>query len=213
MSIERETVELLVQASRIWNFESLRNGLRDREWMALRFLARANRFSRSPSALAGFIRTTRATASQIVKVLEKKGCLARIPSSEDKRSVMLRVTPQGQKLLGNDPINYLVNAVAALDVPCRTSLGDAVRRMLDGLATTEYRLDAHVCRECMFLVESGGSVGKNKAQTDFTCRFFRALISPSETELLCIGFESQRSRPPTAEQRPHDPSGSKSGRY
>ena len=70
MPLAREAVELLVQAARAWYFEGNQHGLRDREWMALRFLGRANRFSRTPSALAGFIGATRATASQIVKTLE-----------------------------------------------------------------------------------------------------------------------------------------------
>jgi MarR family transcriptional regulator, negative regulator of the multidrug operon emrRAB len=194
MSIARETVELLVQASRIWHFERAKHGLRDREWMALRFLARANRFSRTPSALASFVRTTRATASQIVKALEKMGYLARIPSSVDRRSVMLCVTPQGKKLLGNDPINYLVNAVAALDANYQTNFGNTFRQVLDGLETTSYRIDASICRDCMFLVESAVNNGTGKVRTEFTCRFFRSSISVSEIDLLCISFERRRAR-------------------
>ena len=82
------------------------------------------------------------------------GYLARIPSSVDRRSVMLCVTPQGKKLLGNDPINYLVNAVAALHVNYQTNFGNTFRQVLDGLETTSYRFDASICRDCMFLVES-----------------------------------------------------------
>src|SRR5437762_12104009 len=115
MPLERETLELLVQAATGWYFEGHRHGLRDREWMALRFLGRANRFSQTPSALAGFIGTTRATASQIVKILEKNSFLVRKPSREDKRSVMLCLTAQGEKCLNeHDPINHVLNAVAAL---------------------------------------------------------------------------------------------------
>ena len=115
MPLAREAVELLVQAARAWYFEGNQHGLRDREWMALRFLGRANRFSRTPSALAGFIGATRATASQIVKTLEGKSFLVRKPSHEDKRSVVLHVTAQGEKCLSqHDPINHVVNAVTAL---------------------------------------------------------------------------------------------------
>src|SRR5713226_10703039 len=116
MPFAREAVELLVQAASTWYFEGDQHGLRDREWMALRFLGRANRFSRTPSALAGFIGATKATASQIVKALEKKSYLVRKPSQEDKRSVMLCVTSQGEKcLVQHDPINLLLNAVAGLE--------------------------------------------------------------------------------------------------
>jgi len=50
MNLARESIELLGQIARILWFEGARHGLRDREWMALRFLSHANRFSRTPSA-------------------------------------------------------------------------------------------------------------------------------------------------------------------
>src|SRR3954465_8598597 len=115
MPLAREAVELLVQASRAWYFDGNQHGLRDRQWMALRFLGRANRFSRTPSALAGFIGATRATASQIVKTLEGKSFLVRRPSHEDKRSVVLHVTRLREKCLNqHDPIIHVLNAVTAL---------------------------------------------------------------------------------------------------
>lgn len=40
--------------------------------MALRFLARANRFSRTPSALAKFVGTTRTTVSEMVEGMTKQ---------------------------------------------------------------------------------------------------------------------------------------------
>ena len=48
MNLARESIELLGQIARIFLFEGVKHGLRDREWMALRFLASANRFSRTP---------------------------------------------------------------------------------------------------------------------------------------------------------------------
>src|SRR3954451_14392046 len=61
MILAREAIELLGQMARILWFEGTKHGLRDREWMALRFLSRANRFSRTPSALASYVGTTRVT--------------------------------------------------------------------------------------------------------------------------------------------------------
>jgi MarR family transcriptional regulator, negative regulator of the multidrug operon emrRAB len=192
MTLARETVELLVQAARIWYFEGSRHGLRDREWMALRFLARANRFSRTPSALANFVGTTRGTASQIVKVLEKKGFLERKPAAEDKRSVILCVTAQGEKFLAHDPINVLMKAVAALSVERQTSSRDALRQVLDRLDVTQHRQHADICKECTFLTENGAEAVAGNASPQFTCRFFRAAITSDETALLCANFERGR---------------------
>lgn len=194
MPLARETVELLVQATRAWYFEGDQNGLRDREWMALRFLGRANRFSRTPSALAGFIGATRATASQIVKTLENKAYLIRKPSHEDKRSVVLLVTAQGEKYLGqHDPINHVLNAVAALDTEKCISLRDSLKDILNHLDGAHQRLKASICRDCMFLTERG--TGKGRANAEFMCRLYRAPISLEETELLCTSFEHAGDRP------------------
>ncbi|OAF02610.1 MarR family transcriptional regulator [Bradyrhizobium centrolobii] len=196
MSLAREAVELLVQAARAWYFEGNQHGLRDREWMALRFLARANRFSRTPSALAGFIGATRATASQIVKTLESKSFLERKPSHEDKRSVVLHVTTQGEKCLNqHDPINHVLNAVAALGTDECMRLRDSLTKILNHLDATHQRLNASICRDCMFLAERGPVTGKARANAEFMCRLYRAPVSLEETELLCTSFERTRDRP------------------
>src|SRR5262245_17122569 len=189
MPVAREAVELLIQAARAWYFEGDQHGLRDREWMALRFLGRANRCSRTPSALAGFIGATRATASQIVKTLETKSYLIREPSHEDKRSVVLCLTSQGEKVLAqHDPINHVLKAVVALGTEECTKLRDSLRHVLNHLDATHQRLNASICRDCMFLAERAPTTGKSRTTVEFTCRLYRMPVSLHETELLCASF-------------------------
>jgi DNA-binding MarR family transcriptional regulator len=195
MPLAQKAVELLVQAARICYFEGNQHGLRDREWMALRFLGRANRFSRTPSALAGFIGATRATASQIVKTLEGKSLLARKPSQKDKRSVVLQVTAQGEKCLNqHDPVNHVLNAVTALGPDECVRLRDSLREILNHLDAAHQRLDASVCRDCMFLAERRQDTGKRRATAEFLCRLYRAPVALEETELLCTNFGRTRDR-------------------
>jgi MarR family transcriptional repressor of emrRAB len=201
MPLGREAVELLIQAARAWYFEGDQHGLRDREWMALRFLGRANRFSRTPTALAGFIGATKTTASQIVKTLEKKSYLIRKPSHEDKRSVVLCVTPQGEKCLSqHDPINHVLNAVAALGSEECGRLRDSLTKILNHLDATHQRFNASICRDCMFLAERGPGIAKARTSAEFTCRLYRAPVSLEETELLCTSFERAQERPKIDEQ-------------
>lgn len=203
MPLAREAVELLVQVTRAWHFEGDRHGLRDREWMALRFLGRANRFSRTPSALARFIGATKATASQIVKVLETKSYLTRKPSHEDKRSVVLCVTPQGEKYLAqHDPINHVMSAVVALGAEECTRLRNALREILDQTDTIGQRPSASVCRDCMFLAERGSTTAKGRGSVEFACRLYRTQISNDETELLCASFERGRMKIEEYRERP-----------
>src|ERR1035437_3074810 len=99
----RETAELLVQVGRLVQAEGYDGELSPAQWMALRFFARANPFSRNPSAFAEFQATTRGTATQTIKSLEAGGYLVRQPSTADGRSVSLRTTSKGKKAVGRDP--------------------------------------------------------------------------------------------------------------
>src|SRR5271168_1160484 len=111
----RETAELLLQVGRLVQAVGYRGGLSPAQWMALRFFARANQFSRNPSAFAEFQATTRGTASQAIKALEAGGYLVRQRSEADGRSVALRLTDEGQEANARDPFEVLVRAVDALD--------------------------------------------------------------------------------------------------
>ncbi|WP_347340974.1 MarR family winged helix-turn-helix transcriptional regulator [Bradyrhizobium niftali] len=186
----RQAVDLLLRAENTWRFEDPQHGLSDQEWMVLRFLARANSFSRSPSALAQFVGTTRSAVSQLLKGLEAKGYVERRPSVEDKRSVSLRVTPQGDKMLTRDPIGPLVNAISALELGAN-NFRDALRDVLGRLGTNQHRHHADNCGECIFL-SSASDPAKGKAQMEFTCRFFRSGINSAEMDLLCFKFEQRR---------------------
>jgi len=188
MNLAREAIELLEQVARILWFEGTKHGMRDREWMALRFLSRANRFSRTPSALASYVGTTRGTASFIIGELERLGYLERKRSTKDKRSVMLSVTQQGKKFLARDPVNGLVDAIAVLDDDSKIRFRDTLRHVLNRADAAEQRHHTDVCKRCIFLREDR-TASENKTTVEFTCRLFRAPIAEAEIDLLCTSFE------------------------
>src|ERR1700737_2503624 len=74
----RVIAELVLRLGRIASGEGLVEGLTPAQWTVLRYFARANRFSRTPSAFAAFHGTTRGTASQTIKNLEIQGYLTRM---------------------------------------------------------------------------------------------------------------------------------------
>ncbi|WP_426420137.1 MarR family winged helix-turn-helix transcriptional regulator [Bradyrhizobium genosp. A] len=191
MNLAREAIELLGQVARILWFEGTKHGMRDREWMALRFLSRANRFSRTPSALASYVGTTRGTASFIIGELERLGYLERKRSAKDKRSVTLSVTQQGKKFLARDPVNGLVEAIAVLDDDSKIRFRDTLRTVLDQADAAEQRHHTDVCKRCIFLREDR-TASENKTAVEFTCRLFRAPIAEAEIDLLCTSFEHHR---------------------
>jgi DNA-binding MarR family transcriptional regulator len=191
MHLARETIELLGQIARIFLFEGAKHGLRDHEWMALRFLSSANRFSRTPSALASYVGTTRGTASYIINELERLGYLEKTRSAKDKRSVTLSVTQQGKKFLGRDPVNILVDAIGVLDDDRRAGFRDALRHVLDQSDAAQQRRHADICKRCIFLREARAN-DDSRTSSDFTCRLFRAAIAGAEIELLCTSFEHRK---------------------
>ncbi|MGY3512400.1 MarR family winged helix-turn-helix transcriptional regulator [Bradyrhizobium lupini] len=191
MYLAREAIELLGQMARILWFEGAKHGLRDREWMALRFLSRANRFSRTPSALASYVGTTRATASFIIGELERLGYIERKRSAMDKRSVLLSVTQQGKKFLVRDPISVLLEAIAVLDDEAKTRFRDTLRHALDQADAAEQRHHTDVCKRCIFLREDRTTTD-SRTTAEFSCRLFRAPIAEAEVDLLCTSFEHHR---------------------
>jgi DNA-binding MarR family transcriptional regulator len=197
MDFARDTVELLFQVVRGCYFDDDRRGLRDREWTALRFLSRANRFSRTPSALAVFMATTRATASQIVMALEQKSYLVRERSQRDKRSVMLCVTPLGEKLLAqHDPVNAVISAVAALAPDDGIKLRGWLQEIVARVDRPDDQTETGCCRDCIFLVRSSPAAcsGKLRAKSELLCRFHRKPITAGDLDRLCTSFERARAQ-------------------
>jgi DNA-binding MarR family transcriptional regulator len=125
---------------------------------ALRYLARANRFSRNPAALADYLASTRGTISRTLASLEEKGYVAREPSARDGRSVDFALTSEGSKALKRDPL-----LVLARDIEQAT--GGEGADLLDGLRQT---LRNAIARN------QGRAFG-----ACYTCRHFRAQVRPS----------------------------------
>ncbi len=72
-----EAAQLIERLDRLVRSGESGHGLNPAQWEALRYLARANRFSRNPAALADYLGSTRGTVSQTLIALEQKGHVAR----------------------------------------------------------------------------------------------------------------------------------------
>lgn len=113
MSQALEAAYLLGRLERLARSGVTVEGLNPAQWEALRYLSRANRFSRTPAALADYVGSTRGTISQTLIALEQKGLAARSASRRDGRSVELALTRRGAALLKHDPLTHLACDIAA----------------------------------------------------------------------------------------------------
>jgi DNA-binding MarR family transcriptional regulator len=190
----RETAELLVQVGRRVQAEGYDGGLSPAQWMALRFFARANQFSRNPSAFAGFQATTRGTATQTIKSLEAGGYLVRQPSKADRRSVSLRLTSKGKKALARDPFEVLVRAVDSLDAKDRSSMRLALHQVLSTLATSGAHRQIGVCQDCTHFGTEMRCNPPSEGPSAAECLLLAVQIQPSDVGLLCVHFQPNEHR-------------------
>jgi DNA-binding MarR family transcriptional regulator len=189
----RETAELLLLVGRLVQADGYEGELSPAQWMALRFFARANSFSRTPSAFAEFQATTRGTASQAIKALEAGGYLIRQQSEADGRSVTLRLTDKGHEVVARDPFEALVRAVGSLNPQDQTAMREALHRVLTTLAASGTRQHFGVCRDCAHLSgEKADAMGTRRSMPE--CLLFGAPIEPNDAVLLCVHFQPKSER-------------------
>ena len=164
------------------------------QWMALRFFARANSLSRTPSAFAEFQATTRGTASQAIKALEAGGYLVRQRSQADGRSVTLRLTDKGKEVIARDPFEVLVRAVGSLDAEEQTAMHDALHQVLTTVAASGAHRHFGVCQDCAYLGGETCCSSTSATGSALECLLFRVAIEPEDARRLCVHFEPKSDR-------------------
>ena len=185
----RETAELLLLVGRLVQAEGYDGELSPAQWMGLRFFARANSFSRSPSAFAEFQATTRGTASQAIKALEARGYLVRQRSEADGRSVTLRLTDKGNEALARDPFEVLVRAVDSLEAEEQTAMHDALHHVLTALAASGAHRRFGVCQDCTYLGGETCCSSTSATPSALECLLFGVPMEPEAAGLLCFHFQ------------------------
>ena len=185
----RETAELLLLVGRLVQADGYDGELSPAQWMALRYFARANSFSRTPSAFAEFQATTRGTASQAIKALEAGGYLIRQRSPADGRSVTLRLTDKGHEAVARDPFEVLVRAVDSLNAQEQTTMRDALHHVLTTIAASGAHQHFGVCQDCTYVGRETCCDPTSARQSALGCLLFGVPIKPDDAGLLCVHFQ------------------------
>ncbi len=187
-SKSRRTIsELLDRVGRVTRGLQFVDGLSPAQWEALRYLARANRYSCGPSALADFLGTTKGTISQTLIALENKGHLRRLRTERDRRAVRLELTPAGRALLERDPLLVVDDAVAGLPASEKVAITDGLDRLLRDVQQRLGANDFGVCETCsLFAAEdaAGEHDGPHR------CGLTLEPISIGEARLICVNHLS-----------------------
>ena len=174
--------DLVLQLGRAAYADCTAGGLTQAQWMALRFFARANRFSRNVSGFADFHATTRGTASQTVKSLVEQGYLQRTRSDKDGRSARFDLTARADEKLADDPMDDLVRAVGALGDRQKEQAAESLQQIMMNLAKGRGGRMLGACTLC----------GHLQTGDTFRCRLMQESLDASELEQLCVRFMPEK---------------------
>lgn len=176
---ERELAHLVDQLGRCASGRGFCAGLNPAQWAALRYLARANRFSRTVSGFAAYHGTTRGTASQTIKSLVRKGYLIRRPLARDQRSFRLDLTTRARRVLDSDPIGELVQAAGTLPSAHREALGEGLQLLLERVHAARECPAYGVCRTCRHL-------DTRTTSCKFYCSLNDELLEREDLRCICV---------------------------
>ncbi len=183
VTTETQLAELALHLGRTAYGDCFSGGLTPAQWMALRFFARANRFSRTVSAFAEYHGTTKGTASQTVKSLVEKGYLKRTRSEHDGRSSLFTLTGSSRRQMSEDPFEAIVRAAQQLTPAQREGTADGLQRILGELARQRGSQQVGVCSLC-------GHLRSEQAGSRFQCRLLNESLESDETGQLCVRFRA-----------------------
>jgi DNA-binding MarR family transcriptional regulator len=174
-------VNLINRLGRSIHCRQFAQGLNPAQWEALRYLSRANHYSRPPSALADYLRTTKGTASQTLKSLEGKGYVRRVPVPEDRRAVRIDITDAGHIVLRRDPLQCLESSAAEMDEDIET-----VSRFLGRLAASLDRSNVKasgLCSECTYFCKNEAAAAEGGPHK---CGLHEEPLSATDSTKICV---------------------------
>ena len=166
------------------------HGLNPAQWDALRYIARANKYSTTPGNLAEYLGTTKGTVSQTLISLETKGLVKRIRCEADRRKVRLGLTAEGEAMLRIDPIRQIELASAGLPESDRQTVHAVLGAIVDHLCLRKDGPHFGVCGECSHLDRGCGAEACSGA---CRCGLTGEALRTDELAQICVNFDSGRN--------------------
>ncbi|ANM30954.1 hypothetical protein ABI59_17285 [Acidobacteria bacterium Mor1] len=180
----KRVLMLLERLGRLMQSRGHELGLKPVQWEALRYLSRANRFSRTPSGLTAYLGSTKGTVSQTLIALESKGLIRKKSDPGDRRAVRLELTAAGRRALGSDPLLEFAESVGALG---KVGEGTLERNLTALLTERLEQIEGRpfgICRTCTHF-EKNAPEGK-----PHRCGLLELPLSADESEQICVEQES-----------------------
>lgn len=166
--------DLIERLARINAADEWTDDLNPTQWAALSYLARANRFSRSPSQVTEFMSATRGTVSQTLKALSRKGLIEEVRSTVDRRWISYSVTEVGFSAL--DRTTVIEQAFNHLPEAGQERLAAGLETLLRVALEARGKRPFGQCKSCRHHRPEG--------KGGF-CMLLSEALAPEETEQIC----------------------------
>ncbi len=189
--------ELIDRLSRLTRELQYVHGLNPAQWEALRFIDRANRYSRNPGALSEFLGASKGTVSQTLISLENKGYINRNRSKTDRRVIELALTERGVALLDLDPVVKIAHMVENMGAGYGVPLVGGLSRLLHDLQVEVGAREFGGCELCDQFRHEGTRGAPSGA---YRCGLTGETLSESEVSQLCVNFAP--AEPPFRRRHP-----------
>lgn len=176
---------LLDRLGRLTRELQFADGLNPAQWEALRFIAQANQYSRSPTALAEYLCATKGTVSQTLIALENKGLVTRCKRTNDRRQVEICLTDAGTALLARDPMRTLEKAAEDMAGDLGPQLVRGLSRLLYDLQNRHSVQEVGVCQDCsLFCLR-----GETAAEKVDHCGLTGENLPSGEKVKICVNYQ------------------------
>lgn len=179
MDNDEKTLELIERLTRLVTNEGHAHGLKPAQWEALRYLARANRFSRTPSGLTAYLGLTKGTVSQTLMALERGGLIEKTANPGDGRSVRLELSAGGRSLLEQDSMAAVRQALAAMTPEGRAALHEGLTALVEVMLAARRGLAFGMCRDCRHFGRDERGPGAH------LCRLLQQPLEDYEGDQIC----------------------------
>ncbi|MEM8987068.1 MAG: MarR family transcriptional regulator [Pseudomonadota bacterium] len=178
------TTLLLERLSRLVQNDAHTDGVKPTQWEALRYIARANRFSRSPGALTNYLGMTKGTVSQTLQALERKGLIKKQTAAGDRRGVKLELTSAGEKLLSADPLSDLEASLASMPKESRNALGASLQGLIKGMLEQRGGRAFGACKTCRHFKR------RHDLGAPHFCNLLEEALSAGDSNKICAEQEA-----------------------
>lgn len=170
---------LLERISRIIHNDAGLSDMKPAQWEALRYLASANRFSRTPSSVVAYLGVTKGTVSQTLNALERKGLISKEKDIGDKRSVSLQLTHAGEALLEDDPLTALKGSLQKLSKVQRDALSEMLGTLLTSALEQRSGTPFGACKTCKHFEKNAPDGDPHR------CGLLDVALSSEDSDLIC----------------------------